>query len=168
MPRTPPPTLPGSERVSLETWLDFHRDTLLMKCEGLSAEQLSTPACPPSDLTLIGLVRHMIGVVNWFHRFDDQPALKPFPGEDAFVPAPEHVTRDLDSYHSALQRSRRAVTGRSLDDVVDLPHWVADDQPKQIRRTSLRWVYQHMIEEYARHNGHADLIRERIDGEVGD
>jgi hypothetical protein len=163
-----PPTVPESERVSLETWLDFHRDTLLLKCEGLSAEQLSTPSCPPSDLTLIGLVRHMIGVENWFHRFDDQPALDPFPGEDAFVPAPGRITRDLESYHSALQRSRRAVTGRSLDDVVELPHWVADDQPKRIRPTSLRWVYQHMIEEYARHNGHADLIRERIDGEVGD
>jgi hypothetical protein len=168
MPRTTPPTVPGSERVSLETWLDFHRDTLLLKCEGLSSEQLSTPSCPPSDLTLIGLVRHMTGVENWFHRFDGQPALDPFPGEDAFVPVPGLITRDLDSYRTAVQRSRRAVTGRSLDDVMEMPHWVADDQPKQERPTSLRWVYQHMIEEYARHNGHADLIRERIDGEVGD
>ena len=52
--------------------------------------------------------------------------------------------------------------------VIDLPHWVADDEPNEMRATSLRWVYQHMIEEYARHNGHADLLRERIDGVVGD
>jgi hypothetical protein len=168
MPRITPPTVPDSERISLETWLDFHRETLLLKCAGLTAEQLSTPSCAPSDLSLIGLVRHMTGVENWFHRFDGQPAFDPFPGEDAFVPSPEHISRDLDSYHSSLERSRRAVAGRSLDEVVALPHWVADDQPKQIRPTSLRWVYQHMIEEYARHNGHADLIRERIDGEVGD
>ena len=68
--RITPPTVPGSERVSLETWLDFHRATLLMKCEGLSAEQLCTTSCPPSELTLIGLVRHMIGVEHWFHSFD--------------------------------------------------------------------------------------------------
>ena len=84
------------------------------------------------------------------------------------MPNPGHVDRDLASYQSALQRSRIAVAGRSLDDVVELPHWVADNVPKQMRPTSVRWVYQHMIEEYARHNGHADLIRERIDGMVGD
>ncbi len=167
MPRITPPTLPGSERQSLESWLDFHRATLLLKCDGLSPEELSTASCPPSDLTLIGLVRHLIGVENWFHRFDEGAAMDPYPDEDAFVPAPEHVSRDLRSYQSAVERSRRAVADRTLDHVIDLPHWVADHEPKEIRPTSLRWVYQHMIEEYARHNGHADLLRERIDGVVG-
>ena len=168
MRRITPSTLPESERESLESWLDFHRATLLLKCEELSPAQLTTASCPPSDLTLIGLVRHLIGVENWFHRFDDEPALDPYPGEDVFAPEPDHVNRDLTSYRDAVERSRRAVAGRALDEVIDLPHWVADDRPKEVRPTSLRWVYQHMIEEYARHNGHADLIRERIDGVVGD
>ncbi len=168
MRRIIPSTLPASERESLESWLNYHRATLLLKCEGLSGAQLATASCPPSDLTLIGLVRHLIGVENWFHRFDDEAPLDPYPGEDGFVPEPHHVTRDLRSYRNAVERSRRAVARRSLEEVIDLPHWVGDDRPKEIRPTSLRWVYQHMIEEYARHNGHADLIRERIDGMVGD
>ena len=168
MLRTSPSTLPASERESLESWLEFHRATLLLKCDGLSAAQLVTASCPPSGLTLLGLVRHLIGVENWFHRFDDEPEIDPYPGEEGFTPYPEHVDRDLASYRSAVERSRRAVAARALDEVIDLPHWVSDDQPKEIRPTSLRWVYQHMIEEYARHNGHADLIRERIDGTVGD
>ena len=168
MLRTSPPTVPANERESLEGWLEFHRHTLLQKCDGLSAEQLVTASCPPSELTLLGLVRHLIGVENWFHRFDDEPEMDPYPDEEGFTPRAEHGDRDLASYASAVERSRRAVAGRSLHEVIDLPHWVADDQPKQMRPTSLRWVYQHMIEEYARHNGHADLIRERIDGAVGD
>jgi len=166
--RITPPTLPASERESLESWLEFHRATPQLKCEGLSASQLTTASCPPSDLSLIGLVRHLIGVENWFHRFDVEPELDPYPGEDAFVPDPDHVTRDLASYQTAVERSRRAAARRTLEDIIDLPHWVSDDRPKEIRPTSLRWVYQHMIEEYARHNGHADLLRERIDGMVGD
>jgi Protein of unknown function (DUF664) len=166
--RTSPSTLPASERESLEEWLDFHRDTLLLKCDGLSAKQLAIASCPPSELTLLGLVRHLIGVEDWFHSFDDEPAMDPFPDEDYFTPYPEHADRDLASYRAAVERSRRAVAGRALDEVIDLDHWVADGQLKEIRPTSLRWVYQHMIEEYARHNGHADFIRERIDGSVGD
>jgi len=168
MLRITPSTLPESERESLESWLEFHRATLLLKCQGLSSAQLATASCPPSELTLHGLVRHMIGVENWFHRFDDEPAMDPYPGEEGFTPQPEYVERDLASYQAAVERSRRAVAERSLDEVIDLPHWVADDEPPETRPTSLRWVYQHMIEEYARHNGHADLIRERIDGTVGD
>lgn len=79
MRRVVPPTLPASERESLEAWLDFHRATLLLKCEGLGAAQLAKASCPPSDLTLIGLVRHLIGVENWFHRFDDEPELNRVP-----------------------------------------------------------------------------------------
>jgi hypothetical protein len=166
--RTSPSTLPASERESLEAWLEFHRATLLLKCDGLSAAQLATASFPPSGLTLLGLVRHLTGVENWFHRFDDEPEMDPYPGEDGFTPHVEHVDRDLASYRTSVERSRCAVAARALDEVIDLPHWVSDDQPKEIRPTSLRWVYQHMIEEYARHNGHADLIRERIDGTVGD
>ncbi len=166
--RITPPTLPASERESLETWLEFHRTTLVMKCEGLTAEQLATASCPPSRLTLMGLVRHLTGVEPWFHAFDGRPDMAMFEGEDAFEPSIEHVQRDFANYTASVERARAAAASHDLDDVIDLPHWVADDQPRVIRPTSLRWVYQHMIEEYARHNGHADLIRERIDGAVGD
>ncbi|MDP9336525.1 MAG: DinB family protein, partial [Actinomycetota bacterium] len=87
--------------------------------------------CPPSDLTLIGLVRHLVGVENWFHRFDDEPELDPHTGEEAFVPEPDHVARDLGSYRTAVERSRRAVAGRALEDVIDLPHWVGYDRPRR-------------------------------------
>jgi hypothetical protein len=166
--RTSPATKPGSERESLEAWLEFHRATLLMKCEGLTPEQLATASCPPSRLTLIGLVRHMTGVEPWFHDFDGEPEMEMFEGEDAFEPSTEHVQRDFANYRASVERARAAAAAHDLDYVRDMPHWVADDQPRVLRPTSLRWVYQHMIEEYARHNGHADLIRERIDGVTGD
>ncbi|HEY2507573.1 MAG TPA: DinB family protein [Streptosporangiaceae bacterium] len=166
--RISPPTQPASERESLEAWLEFHRATLLMKCEGLTPEQLATTSVAPSQLSLIGLVRHLTGVEPWFHAFDGQPDMEMFEEEDAFEPAIEHVERDFANYQLSVERARRAAAAHHLDDVVDQHHWVADDQPKVVRPTSLRWVYQHMIEEYARHNGHADLIRERIDGVTGD
>jgi hypothetical protein len=168
--RISPATAPGSERESLEAWLEFHRATLLMKCEGLTPEQLVTASCPPSSLSLLGLVRHMTGVEPWFHDFDGQPEMEceVFGEEDCWQPTTEHVVRDLASYTASVERARAAAAGRDLDDLTDQHHWVADGQPKVLKPTSLRWVYQHMIEEYARHNGHADLIRERIDGAVGD
>jgi hypothetical protein len=163
-----PRTVPADERESLEAWLEYHRATLLMKCEGLTAEQLATPSCSPSGLTLIGLVRHLTGVELWFHDFDGQPEMDMFEDEDAFVPNVAHVERDLANYRISVERARRAAAMHDLDRVIEQEHWVADDRPKELRPTSLRWVYQHMIEEYARHNGHADLLRERIDGVVGD
>ncbi|HEY7044039.1 MAG TPA: DinB family protein [Nocardioidaceae bacterium] len=166
--RIEPRSLPADERESLESWLDFHRATLLMKCDGLTHEQLTMASCPPSTLSLIGLVRHLTGVEGWFHEFDDEPDVDVFDDEDPFSPRPDLVERDFSTYRISVDRARRAAAAHRLDDVMDLPHWVADDRPKELRPTSLRWVYQHMIEEYARHNGHADLVRERIDGAVGD
>jgi hypothetical protein len=166
--RIAPSTQPGSERESLEAWLEFHRATLLMKCQGLTPEQLVTASCPPSRLSLMGLVRHLTGVEPWFHDFDGEPDMEMFEGEEMFEPSVEHVERDLANYRRSVERAQAAAAAHELDDVVAMPHWVADDQPREVRPTSLRWVYQHMIEEYARHNGHADLIRERIDGTVGD
>jgi Protein of unknown function (DUF664) len=131
-------------------------------------EQLATASCPPSGLSLIGLVRHLTGVEPWFHDFDGNPEMRMFEDDDAFEPSIGHVQRDFENYRASVERARAAAAAHDLDDVIDLPHWVADDQPKVLRPTSLLWVYQHMIEEYARHNGQADLIRERIDGAVGD
>ena len=154
--------VPSDERDSLESWLEYHRATLLTKCAGLTPEQLVTRSCPPSTLTLLGLVRHMAEVESWFHAFDGQPEGHPYvsqdrPDADFEDLDPERADQDLAIFRASVERSRAAVTGRSLDDLI-----TQASQP-----TSLRWVYQHMIEEYARHNGHADLIRERIDGVTG-
>lgn len=165
--RITPPTQPGSERESLEAWLEFHRATLLMKCEGLTPEQLVTASCPPSGLSLMGLVRHLTGVEPWFHDFDGEPDTEMFEDEEMFEPSIEHVERDFANYRRSVDRARAAAAAHELNDVVAIPHWVADDQPREVGPTSLRCVYQHMVEEYARDNGHADLIRERIDGTVG-
>lgn len=166
--RTIPPALPASERESLEAWLEFHRATLLMKCEGLTPDQLVTASCSPSGLSLMALVRHLTGVEPWFHSFDGKPDMEMFEDEDAFEPVAGHVQRAFANYRLSAERARAAAGAHDLDDVTEQLQWVADDQPKIMLPTSLRWVYQHMIEEYARHNGHADLIRERIDGAVGD
>ena len=154
--------VPDDERNSLESWLEYHRATLLIKCAGLTPEQLATRSCPPSLLSLLGLVRHMAEVETWFHAFDGQPEgvfyySEDRPDADFEDVDPRRADQDLAIYQASVERSRAAVADRSLDDLMPGP-----GQP-----TSLRWVYQHMIEEYARHNGHADLIRERIDGVTG-
>jgi hypothetical protein len=154
---------PDDERASLESWLEFHRATLLIKCAGLTPEQLVTRSCPPSPLSLLGLVRHMAEVETWFHVFDGQPEAVFYcsaehPDADFEDLDPRRADADLAIYQASVERARAAVTGRGLDDLIPEP---------SKKPTSLRWVYQHMIEEYARHNGHADLIRERIDGATG-
>jgi hypothetical protein len=162
--RTDPPQVAG-ERDSLQAWVDFHRATLLMKCAGLNPDQLATRACPPSTLSLLGLIRHLTEVEAWFHDFDDEPEGAWYSTDDdpdgCFNAVdPSRAQADLAAYQASVQRARAAVEGRGLDDISPVP----DDG----RPVSLRWVYLHMIEEYARHNGHADLLRERIDGATGD
>jgi len=160
----------GDERASLERWLTYHRQTLLMKCAGLSAAQLATPAVPPSALSLHGLVRHMAEVERaWFRqRFaaldvpdlyctvvdgvDDEADLLQLEGADPAV--------DLETFVRECALSDEVAAGRSLDDT-----FFHEGLGYEL---DLRWIYLHMIEEYARHNGHADLIRECIDGSVGD
>jgi hypothetical protein len=159
-----PPQVAG-ERESLDAWVDYHRATLLMKCAGLEPEQLVTQSCPPSNLSLLGLVRHLTEVEPWFHDFDGQP-----PGEwystdeepdGAFTMVQAAgADADLAAYLASIERARAAVADKGLDDI--------SPEPDEGRPVSLRWIYHHMIEEYARHNGHADLIRERIDGATGD
>jgi hypothetical protein len=160
------PTKISNEGGSLESWLEFHRATLLMKCAGLEPEQLATRSCPPSSLSLLGLVRHMTEVEPWFHDFDGEPEGEwystdddPDGGFDSVDPF--RADADLAAYHASVDRSRRAVVGRDLDEISPSPGSNGE-------AISLRWIFQHMIEEYARHNGHADLLRERIDGATGD
>ena len=158
----------NGERDSLQQWLDYHRSTLLMKCTGLTAEQLKQPAVPPSGLTLLGLVRHMTEVERWWFRMHGAQ-------EDiTFLYDPDLIGldfTDLDRADAAANliaftdecaACDAAVRDKSLDDVVPS----RGDHPERPR--DMRWIYVHMIEEYARHNGHADLIREALDGTTGD
>ena len=166
IPRPAPPQS-APERVMLEAWLDYHRITLERKCSNLSPEQLRRRAVPPSSLSLFGLVRHMAEVErNWFRR-----ALA---NEDA----PPHYRSDNDpngafdnvdsanveeafaTWRAECAHARTVVA--SFSDLDELGR--NETRPG---RPSVRWVLVHMIEEYARHNGHADLLREVIDGVMG-
>jgi hypothetical protein len=152
----------GPERGVLEGFLDWHRSTLLWKCTGLTAEQLALQSVPPSDLSLLGIVRHMADVERaWFRiRFRGEPLPRLYDYEDAaFEHAdPAGAEADFAAFTAECDLARKAAAGASLDDEFAV---------RSGRVLSLRWVYTHMIEEYARHNGHADLLRQRIDGVTG-
>jgi hypothetical protein len=165
--RTDPPGVNG-ERSALQSWLDYHRATLLFKCQGLTGDQLVMRAAEPSALSLLGLVRHMAEVERgWFRRgFGTDSGPPPIyytdedPDGDFNATDPAQAEADFATYRAECLLADEAVRGRSLDDT--LPGGRGG------RQIDLRWVYLHMIEEYARHNGHADLLRERIDGVTGD
>lgn len=149
----------------LDAWLDYHRDLLLWKCEGLSPEDLVRRSAEPSALSLIGLVRHMAAVErSWFRRrLADEDDLAPLyddpDNEDADFDEvdPARVEADFAIFRTEVDRCREVAARYDLDAVGTNAHGPV----------SLRWIYVHMIEEYARHLGHADLIRERIDGATG-
>jgi hypothetical protein len=165
--RTEPGPVLG-ERQALEAWLDFHRETLLFKCGGLTAGQLKERAVPPSRLSLLGLVRHMTEVERWWFRMQAANADMPFPydpdqtGQDFEALDDADAAANIAAFRQEIELARAAVAGKQLDDVVPS----RGHHPERI--WDIRWIYLHMIEEYARHNGHADLIRERIDGVAGD
>jgi Protein of unknown function (DUF664) len=164
--RTDPPEVAG-ERAALEGWLDFHRQTLLMKCRGLTGEQLVQRSVAPSTLTLLGLVRHMAEVERWWFRrqFDgqveavDMYITEEMPDGEFDLTEAAGAEADLATFRQECELSRQTAAGRSLDETFTST-WG--------KKFDLRWVYLHMIEEYARHNGHADILREQIDGVTGD
>jgi uncharacterized damage-inducible protein DinB len=149
----------------LEAWLEFHRTTLLLKCEGLDDEARQARPIPTSKLSLHGLVRHMAEVERgWFRRTllsePDTPWIwfDPAIDDSELVPLNEaDWEADVAVWHGECEASRAAAARFALDDT-----GLRRGEP-----CSLRWIYVHMIEEYARHNGHADLIRELVDGSVG-
>jgi uncharacterized damage-inducible protein DinB len=150
----------------LEAWLDLHRQTLLMKCAGLDAEQLKRRSTAPSTLTLHGLVRHMAEVEReWFRIYFAGQAISSLyctderPNADFDDLAAADPATDFATFMEEIRLAQAATVGRALDDTFV--------HPRRHIEVNLRWVYLHMIEEYARHNGHADLIRERIDGVTG-
>jgi uncharacterized damage-inducible protein DinB len=164
-PRRQEPPYVLDERPMLEAWLEFHRTTLLLKCEGLDDEARKRRPVRTSRLSLHGLVRHMGEVErNWFRRVllrePDAPSIwyddaiedsELVPLDDADWEA------DLATWQAECEAGRTAAAAHGLDDI-----GLRRGEP-----CSLRWIYVHMIEEYARHNGHADLIRELIDRNVG-
>jgi uncharacterized damage-inducible protein DinB len=163
------PVRVASERESLQQWLEFHRETLLTKCAGLRSNQLKTRSVPPSGLSLLGLVRHMTEVERWWFRMNaagEQIDFEYCTGEDDTADFDDledaDAEADLETFRTEIKSARDAVADKALDDVVPS----RGDHPERTR--DIRWIYVHMIEEYARHNGHADLIRECIDGVVGD
>lgn len=170
MTRLDPP-VQGDERTLLLAFLDYHRETLRQKAGGLDAAELAT-ALPPSDMTLGGMVKHLALVEHWWLRrvFAGAEYAEPWASVDWEADADWdwHSARD-DSppalwalYDATVDDADAVIAGARLDDLSARPS----------RRTgqpfSLRWILLHLVEEYARHHGHADLIRESIDGTTGE
>jgi Protein of unknown function (DUF664) len=158
--RITPPYV-AHERQRLDGWLDFQRATLLHKCAGLTGEQLAMRPVPSSALSLLGLVRHAAANERVWFRIRlggaDIPDLYSDDTAEFDAAEPVHAAADFAAYRTEVEQARRVVAGRSLDETFgDETHTV-----------DVRWLYAHMIGEYARHNGHADLIRELIDGVTG-
>jgi uncharacterized damage-inducible protein DinB len=162
----PEPPFTGDEHSMLSTWMDYQRSTLLWKCQQLDGEALARRDVPPSPVSLLGIVRHMTIVEwHWFeHIFAGNSAPRPIAVEpesddDWNDLDPSRAMEDIKEFERECEVTRGIVAGASnLDEVA------ANAQDT----ISLRWIMVHMIEEYARHNGHADLLRERIDGAVGE
>jgi len=152
------------EQEMLRDWLDWHRATLLRKCAGLDATRLAERAVPPSSLSLLGLVRHMSdterGWVRQAFRGEQIPDLyyrSDAPDADFAEAAPARAEEDFECYRAECRAVDAALADATLDDTFTLRE----------KTISVRWMWQHLVEEYARHNGHADLLREVIDGSAG-
>jgi Protein of unknown function (DUF664) len=155
----------ADERAMLQGFLDFGRKTMLLKCSGLSGIQLAQLAMPPSTLSLLGLVRHVTEVERtWFRRRFASEEVDSFYAradrrEAAFEDMdPDRAEHDIACLIAEWQAADRAVADLSLDHVFISDRWGP---------MSLRWAYNHMTSEYSRHNGHADMLRQRLDGTIG-
>jgi uncharacterized damage-inducible protein DinB len=159
------PPLTGGERETLRAYLDWHRATLASKCDGLTDEQLRQRSMPPSTLSLLGLVRHMAEVERaWFRRVLD--------GQD--VPLVWSAERDFQVAYDATDADRAAAFAAWEDEMAHArrieraaPSLDVTGVDRNGTAYSLRLIMLHVIQEYARHNGHADLLREGIDGVTG-
>jgi uncharacterized damage-inducible protein DinB len=167
--RIEPPRQVG-ERETLENFLDFYRDTILWKVSGLSDEQIRR-VIVPSGWSPLGMVKHLAYVErNWFRvRLAGEPDLPvPWTDDDPdadFRVEPAETTEEiLRFYQEECERSRAIASASSLDDLAI--EWPPDRPPE--KRPNLRWILVHMIEETARHAGHLDVVRELIDGAIGD
>ena len=163
------PGLQAGELDMLNGWLEHHRAILLWKCDGLTDEQLRRRSVPPSTMSLLGLIRHMTDVERgWFQQVllgEDAPDLYSTPdGPDGDFNGVDEadVAAAFSAFEAECDASRRAVAAASDLDVLS-----KETSERTGEQFSLRFIVTHMIEEYARHNGHADLLRETIDGVTG-
>ncbi|WP_329397255.1 DinB family protein [Streptomyces melanogenes] len=163
--RVPPPLTAG-ERETLRAFLDYHRATLAMKCESLTDDELRATSMPPSTLSLLGLVRHMAEVERtWFRKVVNAEDITLVYSDVndyqvAYDASDATRTDAFERWQAEVEHSRRIEREtESLDTVVHAARWDTD--------VSLRLVMVHVMLEYARHNGHADFLREGVDGTVG-
>ena len=166
-PRTEGPAV-GDERTLLTASLRWQRETLQLKCGGLDAEQLARRSVEPSTMSLLGLVRHMAEIERgWFREvMAGQQTPRHYCSDD---------NRDGDFDGAVAESDVVAEAFRTWQDeiafadtfVAEAPDLDVTGVDPYLGEVSLRWVLIHMIDEYARHNGHADLLRERIDGAIG-
>ena len=165
--RIDPPAI-ADEKTTSVAFLDYHRQTMLLKCAGLTPAQLVSRSAPPSSLCLLGLVRHLTEVeFGWLHaRFAGEPDREIYGPGDADLDVSEadeqSVAAAFALYAEFVAMSQQILAEASLDDITAQAH------PRTGENFSLRWILAHLLEEYARHNGHADLFREAIDGAVGE
>ena len=164
------PDLQAGELDMLNGWLEHHRAILVWKCEGLTDDQLRQRSVPPSTMSLLGLIRHMTDVErSWFQEVllgEDVPPLYETPDDpdgDFNGVDDADVAADFAAFEAECATSRQVVAGFPDLDVLS-----KERTERTGEQFSLRWILTHMIEEYARHNGHADLLRESIDGATGD
>jgi uncharacterized damage-inducible protein DinB len=154
----------GDERATLAGVLDFLRATVLLKVDGLTDADAFRATVPPSALTVAGVVKHLTGVERFWFSIDFAGADLPWPWTEDdphgnFRPGPAESLADIvGDYRAECERSREVVRSAGLDDVA---------RPDGMEFT-LRYALVHMIEETARHCGHLDLLRERIDGVTGE
>jgi uncharacterized damage-inducible protein DinB len=174
---SPPPS--ADERTMLVSWLDFHRTTLAKKCAGLTPQQLATRSVPPSELSLLGLVRHMAEVERgWFVRRVagiDAPRIYGAEADESDQDADFHLPVAEPAELAALAAlvdqafaAWRAEVIRADEILAGVANLDVTFRHERGGEISVRWLLVHMIEEYARHNGHADLLREAIDGVTGE
>ena len=159
----------ASEREHLQNYLDWLRETLRWKCAGLTADQLRRRSVPPSSMSLLGLVRHLADVERiWFLvRVGGQP-------DEPYWKTADNWDADFDEvdgadaaaafarYEQAVAAAREVATGRPLEE-----QYTTTDRRGSTYTFDLRWVHFHLIQEYARHLGHADIVREQVDGVTG-
>lgn len=156
----------AAEREALAGYLEHYRATVEMKCRGLTPQQARARSMPPSTMSLHGLVRHLAGVERWWFQQNFERRDVPFlfvtvdnPDLDFDPPPDADFAADLRAWRAECAISREIVAAHDLDDTARPLDWDED--------VDLRWLVLRMIAEYAQHCGHADLLREGIDGRTG-
>jgi uncharacterized damage-inducible protein DinB len=163
------PAQQAGEQEMLAGWLDHHRAILLWKCDGLTDDQLRQRAVAPSTLSLLGLVRHMAEVERgWFQQVFLGPGVPDLYDRSADEDADFNDVDTADVAEAFKAFEQECAQARQIvADAPDLDALSKQTSERTGQPWSLRWIVTHMIEEYARHNGHADLLRESIDGATG-